>query len=145
MIPFETELDHIASYLELQQMRMPELKVLIEDKMHNFSVPARSIESMVENAVKYGIAKNENRGQVTVRSYERRDCYAIQIVDEGSGFDIDMLYLKETPTSMKTVRERLERGNDAVIEVNSRIGKGTIITVKLPKKKADVNRQRELK
>lgn len=133
LIPFEEELGHIAAYLEIQQMRMPELQVIIEDKMHEFSVPARSIEAIVENAVKHGIGKNENQGQVIVRSYERRDSYAIQIVDEGIGFDTDMLYRKETPTSMKVVRERMEQYLGAVIEVNSKPRKGTIVTVKIPK------------
>lgn len=137
MIPFEEELGHIAAYLEIQQMRMPDLEVLIEDKMHDFQVPVRSIEPIVENAVKYGIGRNENKGKVIVRSYERRDGYAIQIVDEGIGFDADMLYRKETPTSMKTIRERLEQSNHATIDVNSRKGKGTIITIKIPKEKQE--------
>lgn len=133
IIPFLEELEHISAYLEIQQLRMPELKITIEDKMHDFQVPARSIEAIVENAVKHGIGKKENRGQVIIRSYERRDAYAIQIVDDGIGFDTDMLYRKNTPTSMKTVRERLEQSTGAVLEVKSRLDKGTIVTVKLPK------------
>ncbi|MBQ8148513.1 MAG: histidine kinase [Lachnospiraceae bacterium] len=137
LIPFEEELGHISAYLELQQMRMPGLQVLIEDKFHDFQVPARSVEAIVENAVKHGIGKNENQGQVIVRSYERRDSYAIQIVDEGAGFDTDMLDRKETPTAMKTIRERLNQRIGAVVEVNSKIGKGTIVTIRVPKNKSD--------
>lgn len=144
MISFEEELGHIAAYLEIQQMRMPKLEVLIEDKTHDFQVPVRSIEPIVENAVKYGIARNENQGKVIVRSYERRDGYAIQIVDEGIGFDPDMLHRKETPTSMKTLRERLRLANQATIDVNSRKGKGTIITIRLPKEKKEPNQSSEL-
>ena len=134
LIPFAQELEHIVAYLELQRMRMPGLQIEIEDKLHDFSVPSRSIEAIVENAAKYGIGKNGNQGRIIVRSYERRDSYAIQIVDEGAGFDTDMLYHKDTPTSMKTVRQRLEASVGGVIEVNSRYGVGTIVTVKVPKK-----------
>lgn len=134
LIPFARELEHIVAYLELQRMRMPGLQIEIEDKLHDFFVPSRSIEAIVENAAKYGIGKNGNRGRIIVRSYERRDSYAIQIVDEGAGFDTDMLYHKDTPTSMKTVRQRLEASVGGVIEVNSRYGVGTIVTVKVPKK-----------
>ncbi|MCM1496210.1 MAG: histidine kinase [Bacteroides sp.] len=136
LIPFPEELEHIAAYLELQQMRIPNLTVVIEDKMHDFAVPARSIEAIVENAVKHGMEKQERSGQVTVRSYERRDSYAIQIVDEGMGFDTDLLYRKTTPTSMQVVRERLEYYLGASVEVNSRPYKGTIVTVKIPKNMA---------
>lgn len=134
LIPFAQELEHIVVYLELQRMRMPGLQIEIEDKLHDFFVPSRSIEAIVENAAKYGIGKNGNQGRIIVRSYERRDSYAIQIVDEGAGFDTDMLYHKDTPTSMKTVRQRLEASVGGVIEVNSRYGVGTIVTVKVPKK-----------
>lgn len=134
LIPFAQELEHIVAYLELQRMRMPGLQIEIEDKLHDFFVPSRSIEAIVENAAKYGIGKNGNQGRIIVRSYERRDSYAIQIVDEGAGFDTDMLYHKDTPTSMKTVRQRLAASVGGVIEVNSRYGVGTIVTVKVPKK-----------
>lgn len=134
LIPFAQELEHIVAYLELQRMRMPGLQIEIEDKLHDFFVPSRSIEAIVENAAKYGIGKNGNQGRIIVRSYERRDSYAIQIVDEGAGFDTDMLYHKDTPTSMKMVRQRLEASVGGVIEVNSRYGVGTIVTVKVPKK-----------
>ena len=135
LIPFEEELGHITSYLSIQQLKMPEMKVIIEDKMHDFVVPIRSIEPIVENAVKYGIGKNDERGQIIVRSYERRDGYAIQIVDDGKGFDTDMLYIKDTPTSMKNIRARLEDTIHAELEVNSRENKGTIITIHIPKSK----------
>lgn len=137
LVTFEEELGHIAAYLEIQQLRIPELKVTIEDKIHDFSIPMRSIEAIVENAVKHGIEKHKERGQVIIRSYERRDSYAIQIVDDGVGFDTDLLYRKQTPTSMKTTQERLH-ALGAVIEVNSRLNKGTIVTVKIPKAVRDV-------
>lgn len=140
MVTFEEELNHIISYLEIQQLRIPELEVVIEDKLHDFNVPMRSIESIVENAVKHGIEKRGNKGQVIVRSYERRDSYAIQIVDDGIGFDTDRLYIKNTPTSMKMVRSRLEDSIQASIDVNSRPDKGTIVTIKIPKlKKQEMN------
>lgn len=133
LISFEEELKHITTYLELQQYRMPNLQMQIENKVHDFQVPPRSLEAIVENAVKYGIGKNQNQGRVIVRSYERRDSYAVQIVDEGSGFDTELLYRKETPTSMKRIRERLSEQSGAVLDVVSRIGKGTIVTVRFPK------------
>lgn len=142
LVSFEEELEHIAVYLEIQQLRMPELRVTIEDKIHDFSVPVRSIEAIVENAVKHGIGKHENRGQVIIRSYERRDSFAVQIVDDGAGFDTDLLYRKQTPTSMKKNQERLSAVG-AVIEVNSRLQKGTIVTVKIPKTVRSAQRQKE--
>lgn len=140
LIPFEEELKHVTAYLDIQQLRMPELRVVIEDKIKDISVPCRTIEAIVENAVKHGIGKQDNQGQITIRSYERRDCYAIQVVDDGIGFDTDILYRKTTPTSMKTLQERLEASIGGKIEVSSKYRKGTIVTVKLPKERRFVER-----
>lgn len=140
LIPFEEELKHVTAYLDIQQLRMPELRVVIEDKIKDISVPCRTIEAIVENAVKHGISKQDNQGQITIRSYERRDCYAIQVVDDGIGFDTDILYRKTTPTSMKTLQERLEASIGGKIEVSSKYRKGTIVTVKLPKERRFVER-----
>lgn len=140
LIPLEEELKHVTAYLDIQQLRMPELKVVIEDKIKDISVPCRTIEAIVENAVKHGISKQDNQGQITIRSYERRDCYAIQVVDDGIGFDTDILYRKTTPTSMKTLQERLEASIGGKIEVSSKYRKGTIVTVKLPKERRFVER-----
>lgn len=133
LIPFEEELKHVTAYLDIQQLRMPDLQVVIEDKIRDIFVPCRTIEAIVENAVKYGISKKDNQGQIIIRSYERRDCYAVQIVDDGVGFDTDILYRKTTPTSMKRLQERLENSVGGRIEVSSKYQKGTIVTVKIPK------------
>lgn len=131
IIPFEEELEHIIAYLQLQKTRNEEFNFAIECKVKEFRVPRHSIEPMVENAVKYGISGNDNKGNVVIRSYRRPEGYAIQVIDDGIGFDRGIL-TRKSPTALLNLFELLEDTCKARTEVISKEGKGTVITLILP-------------
>ncbi len=131
MVDFREELEHIRSYLYIEKLRYSKLTVSIEDKVIDFKVPSHSIEPLVENAIKHGLGRRDYEGTVVVRSYERKDSYAVQIIDNGVGFDVNNIK-KDTFTSILNVRERIE-SIDGDIEIASKKGKGTVITIKFPK------------
>jgi len=131
IITFEEELEHIIAYLQLQRMRNQSLHFAVECKEKGFKLPRHSIEPMVENAVKYGISGKENGGNVVVRSYQREDGYAIQVIDDGVGFDQRNL-TRKSPTALLQLLERLKVCCKAQAEIISREGKGTVITIVLP-------------
>lgn len=130
VITFADEMEHIIAYLQLQRTRNHNLNFAIECKEKGFNVPRHSLEPLVENAVKHGIANNGNMGNVAVRSYMRADGYAVQIVDDGAGFDTNILKKKTTTLAKKL--ELLEKTCQARTEVISREGKGTVITIVFP-------------
>lgn len=131
VIPFEEELEHMISYLQLQKTRNQNLSFVMECKVKDFVVVRHSLEPMVENAVKYGIAGNDNKGNVVIRTYERQEGYAIQIIDDGIGFDKNVLNRK-SPTALLNLFTILEKICGAKTEIISRKGKGTVITLILP-------------
>lgn len=130
IISFADEMEHIIAYLQLQRTRNHNLNFAIECKAKDFNVPRHSLEPLVENAVKHGIANNDNQGNVAVRSYMRADGYAVQIVDDGAGFDMSILKKKNTTVAKKLAL--LEKTCQARTEVISREGKGTVITIVFP-------------
>lgn len=130
VISFSDEMEHIIAYLQLQRTRNHNLNFAIECKAKDFKVPRHSLEPLVENAVKHGIANNDNQGNVAVRSYIRADGYAVQIVDDGAGFDMGILRKKNTTVAKKLAL--LEKTCQARTEVISKEGKGTVITIVFP-------------
>ena len=66
-----------------------------------------------------------------VRSYERLDCFVIQIVDNGSGLGPDRRFTGKD--SYKDIRRTLKKMCGAVIEVKNKPDKGTIVSVMIPK------------
>lgn len=131
MISFEEELEHMLAYLQLQKTRNQQLGFTMECKVKDFKVPRHSIEPIVENAVKHGIANKGNKGNVVIRTYRREEGYAIQVIDDGVGFDQKTL-VRKSPTALLNLFATLEKACQAKIEVISKEGKGTVITIVLP-------------
>ena len=51
-------------------------------------VPPMSIQSLVENAVKYGITPQTNGGTILIATLADNDAISIEIRDSGPGFDL---------------------------------------------------------
>ena len=137
LIPFEEEMTHITGCLELVMHKNANFEYETEIKVTDFLVPAFSIEAFVENAVHYGAGTAKKPSLISVKTYETAKDYAVQIVDTGCGFDVDAVKSR-SEYSIYKMTERLQNTVDATVDVKSRTGKGTVVTIKLPK-----NRQTE--
>lgn len=129
IISFEEELDHILAYLQMQKTRNKNLQFKLECKEKEFHVPCHCLEPFVENAIQYGIAQNGNSGNVVFRSYLREEGYAVQVIDDGVGFDVHKLKKKG---NLNRMIDMLEKNSRAKTEIVSREGKGTVVTVIFP-------------
>ena len=137
-IPFADELEHTKHYVSLQQLRFGEaLIVKYELACTDFYMPTLTLQPIVENAVRYGVRKTSTgEGTVIIRTKEYPNYYEVKVTDNGPGFDPNVS--KEDGLShmgLNNVRERLKRISGGTLEVWSELGKGTIVTMKLPKKK----------
>ena len=139
LIPFRTELDHIHTYLELEQIRFgEELSIVYDIEADSFLLPVLSIQPLVENAVKHGIAKKRGGGVVTISSRQTEKAYRITVSDTGAGFRVDR-YMEDgkVHVGLMNVRQRLSGRTNATVDVNSTPGSGTTVTVTIPREKVD--------
>ena len=75
-VPFETELNHLKSYLSLEQTRFKKkLNIEWDIQTDSFMIPSLTVQPLVENAVKHGICMKENGGTVKISSRELEDCW----------------------------------------------------------------------
>lgn len=131
MISFEEELEHMIAYLQIQKIRNVNLGVNFECKVKEFQVPRHTLEPMVENAVKYGVSGKDNKGNIAIRTYMRAEGYAVQIIDDGIGFDKQLLK-RHSSTALLNLLDVLEETCQAQTEIISKEGKGTVITIVFP-------------
>ena len=131
LVPFAEELTYIKAYLEMEKRINKGLTVEIEDKVDNFMIPYGTVEPLVENAVRNGALKSTVNPRIVLRIYERLDCFAIQIVDNGKGIGPDKKYDGTVP--YKTIKKKLKTLCKAGVEIRNKDGKGTIVTIKVPK------------
>ena len=137
LITFRKELDHIHTYLELEQIRFgEELSIVYDIEEDSFLLPALSIQPLVENAVKHGIAKKRGGGVVTISSQQTEKAYRIIISDTGAGFDADR-YMDDgkVHVGLMNVRQRLASRMNATVDIDSTPGNGTTVTVTIPREK----------
>ena len=86
-IPFEQELEHVRSYLYLEQQRFGDrLHVSYDIQAINFCIPPLTLQPIAENAVRHGIRRKEDGGTLTIRSEERGDAFIVTVTDDGAGF-----------------------------------------------------------
>lgn len=134
-IPFAEELKHVKTYLHLEKMRFEEeLRVEYDIEADEFLLPALTIQPLVENAVKHGIIPKKGGGTVTLAAREESECYRIIIADDGVGFVPGIK--KEDGKShigIRNVRQRLREMCRAELDIESALGKGTKVTITLPK------------
>lgn len=134
-VPFSTELKHIETYLYLEQLRFgEELFVDMDIETTDFSLPALTIQPLVENAVKWGVCQAEDGGIVRLTTHETPLGVEITVTDDGVGFDP-----AQPPNDgkqhfgLQLVRDRLKMICGAKMTVESKIGQGTVVRVFIPR------------
>lgn len=139
LITFREELDHIHTYLELEQIRFgEELSIVYDIEEDSFLLPVLSIQPLVENAVKHGVAKKRGGGVVTISSRQTENAYLITVSDTGAGFDVER-YMDDgkVHVGLINIRQRLASRMNATVDIDSAPGRGTTVTVTIPREKVN--------
>ena len=135
-IPFKEELEHVEHYVSLQQLRFGEtLEVQYELGCTDFKMPTLTLQPIVENAIRYGVRMApKGRGKVLVRTIEHPECYEIDVIDNGPGFDVNSVPNDGiSHTGLRNVRERLKQVSGGELTVISAAGEGTTVKMIIPK------------
>ena len=136
-ILFRTELRSIKNYLDIEKIRFSDkLNIVDNIQVSGFYVPVLTIQPLVENAVKHGISKKPTPGVLMLSTTEDTNNFYVIIDDNGVGFDTSILEIKEKlgkSIGISNVKYRLKSMVGGDVKIESTIGKGTKVTVTLPK------------
>ncbi len=136
LIPFEKELEHTRLYADIEMVRFENLRVEYDIRDRDFALPPLTVQPMVENAIRHGVrARREGIVRIVTRPGE--GCHEICIRDNGVGFDPRAAETAEgTHIGIRNVRERVEKLCSGTLTLESRIGEGTTVTIRIPERKA---------
>ena len=141
LIPLERELEHTRIYAEIETLRFPNIRVDYDIQDTYYSIPALTIQPLVENAIRHGV-RIRDEGIVTVRTFRAGSSHVIEISDNGKGFDPDKPPGEEgAHIGLANVQSRVETLCRGTMHIESRPGEGTTITVTIPDRGADGERQ----
>ena len=128
-IPFEKELSHVETYLNLEKMRFEErLNVVYDIEETDFCLPSLVVQPLVENAVKHGICKKEEGGTLIIKTAKIYNRIVISIIDDGVGFDTKVSKNDNSGRhhiGIQNVRDRLAQMAGGELIIRSTPGVGT--------------------
>lgn len=149
-VPFESELELVKNYLEIQELRFKgkvEHEFNIEVDANKYKILPLLLQPIVENAFVHGLEGIKEKGKITVSAFEDLGYLIVEISDNGCGITKERLEFinnnlgkvnkKENghqSIGMGNINERIKifYGNEYGIYVFSELNIGTKVVLILP-------------
>jgi signal transduction histidine kinase len=127
------EIDHVAAYLAIHQMRMGRrlaYAIDVPDRLHDARLPSLMVLTLVENAVKHGLTSLPEGGRIDVRATLPGGRLRIDVVDNGRGFSKS----QGSGTGLANIGARLAStyGSSATLSLAINPAGGITATIELP-------------
>jgi two-component system, LytTR family, sensor kinase len=137
-VPLSTEIEIVKAYLEIESLRLGSrlrTDIQIDDAALPALIPILSIQPLVENAIKHGIAENPNPGWLRLRAQAEGDFVRITVQDSGSGLPRAGKEIRKpgAGVGLSNVEKRLELcyGSDCDLSIDSS-SSGTTVQFRVP-------------
>ena len=144
--PLSEELQFTDDYLDIEVVRFgSKLRVVkeIAEETLDVVVPGMLLQPLIENSIKHGLEPRISGGTVTLRSrITDEGRLMVEVEDDGVGMaperndasPVSGLMRPGTGIGVRNVRERMQvlYGDLAAVEINSRPGRGTKVTLLMP-------------
>ncbi len=149
MVALSTELEHLHSYLTIQQMRYRDRLHFIIDTdpaVRGCRLPRLTLQPIVENAIYHGIKNRPGGGTVAVSAWAEAGDVVIEVSDDGPGIErslLEGLRRQEIEPSggvgLKNVHQRLALtfGNRYGLTFGSDTAVGTTVRITIPQEGAE--------
>ncbi len=145
IISVKDELENIRAYVDIQLFmhnQSFDVKYDIDESVYDYSMIKLVLQPIVENAIEHGIDYiSQRRGLLTISAKDMGNCLKFAVHDNGAGMEKEMsqqiLENESNGYGIRNVNERLKLffGAEYGIKVFSEKGRGTLVTLVIPKLK----------
>jgi LytS/YehU family sensor histidine kinase len=107
-VPLSREMQIVRAYLEVEQLRLGDrlrVELHVDDVALDVPVPVLSVQPLVENAIKHGVAPSPEPGYVRVRVAQQPNELRISVENSGTNGPGGT---SGTGVGLRNVRRRLE-------------------------------------
>jgi len=135
-VPLKEELDVVQKYVEIEQTRFGNklrFETQIPPELLDAQLPSLVLQTLVENAIRHGIAPNARPGFIVVTAARDDGELVLQIRDSGDGLPPDRLMALNRGVGLDNTRARLEhlyRGKYEFTFAN--LERGLCVTIRIP-------------
>jgi len=137
-ITLEQELQALQLYLDIEKVRFEDrlsLQLDIEQNAKDALIPSLLLQPLVENAIKYGIARAEGGGHLSISAKVFAGDLLIELSDDGPGCELINGHIPEAKgVGLKNTRERLVTlyGSEHSIRLSRTDPHGLTIYIRIP-------------
>ena len=130
------EMQFVRNYLSLEQLRLGDRLTVVEridPESLDCVLPSLTLQPLVENAIKYGIAPRARGGSLEIGAFFQGQTLVLEVRDDGPGAPTDILE-SASGMGLRAVRQRLETryAKHASFAVTTAPGEGFIVRATLP-------------
>ena len=115
-ISVATEIDHVRSYLFIQQSRYSDMltyTVQVPESMQHYDMLKMILQPIVENAIYHGIKNKEGGGRIEIHGWEDEAFLCFSVKDTGVGMEEEQV---------RTLNSRMEKNDQGFQETESGFG-----------------------
>ena len=139
---------HINSYLQIQQSRYKDIlsyEINIPEELYVYQILKLTLQPLIENSLYHGIKMQRTKGKITVLGEIIDEVIYFHVIDNGIGMNEEELNAlrkevempgnkQSTGFGLANVNKRIKLyyGNDYGLDIQSKKGEGTEITIKFP-------------
>ena len=154
-VTLRDELIIVNQYMEIQKARFTDrlqLQLEIDDSCIHVAIPALTLQPIIENAVIYAVEPNFEGGLISIRVIDENEYVLVEIEDDGIGMSEEIITQILMERQVQTAghstgigfsnvvkRLRLFYERDDVINIESTIGSGTAVLLKIPKQRGEIH------
>lgn len=92
LVPLASELKIVADYLEIERARFGDrlrYQIEIPAEMNELRIPPLSLQTLVENSVKYAIAPDRTGGEIRITGGQSNGAFRVEVSDSGPAFQLE--------------------------------------------------------
>lgn len=144
LVEFDTEINHVKSYVEIEQARFEDKLVVeyeLEDNL-DCHLPPLTLQPIVENAIKHGILPKKEGGTVRIIGRTNGNEIVINVMDDGVGIEkesiteiLDHHNKYKKSIGINNVNRRLKGtfGEEYGLKIDSNLNEGTSVILRIPR------------
>jgi len=137
-ITLRQELAALQLYLDIEKVRFEDhlkLEVDVSEEAQDALIPSLLLQPLVENAIKYGIARSEEGGHLRIAAKVFAGDLLIQLSDDGPGVElVDGNLPSSNGVGLRNTRERLKElyGNLHSFRLSKTEPHGLTVSIRIP-------------
>ena len=135
-VPLAQEVEHLRQYLEVQKARFAErlhVTLNIPAELLGAQVPSLILQPLVENAIKHGISKRAQGGEIQVAATQADGMLSLSVGNDGPALPADF-ETRRTGIGITNLRSRLQMlyGSAFKLTLRNQAAGGVQVSISLP-------------